>query len=75
MKIEQTGSSKPNFMMVVYTFAAAIVIIILGAIVILSWRGKKNLKPPFTAHPTSLLSAPADLSTQPAQRLGEGKTA
>ncbi len=58
MKIEQTGNEKPNFLLVLYLFAGAIVVIVAAAIIIISWRGKKNEKPPFTRHPVSMISGP-----------------
>ncbi len=47
-----------NNILVVYGFVFTVVLIVIGAIILIAWRGK-HAKPPYATHPTSQLSLPA----------------
>ncbi len=55
-----------NFAHVVYVAVFAIVAIVIFAIVVIVWRSKKVHTPPYTAHPTALMTpAPLNRSLAP----------
>ncbi|MGI4827936.1 MAG: hypothetical protein ACRYFU_07075 [Janthinobacterium lividum] len=58
MQSEQTPPNQPKFLLVVYMFAGAIVVIVLAAIIIIGWRNRKGHKTPYTKTPVSWV-APA----------------
>lgn len=62
MQIEEQKPNKPNFALVVALFAGTILLVIIAAVVIVTWRGKSATKAPYTEHPVSRLSSP-DRST------------
>lgn len=61
MAIETEGK-KPDVAMfahVLYLAVGAVVVIIVAAVIIVSWRAHKKNTPPYTKHPTSQLHLPA----------------
>ncbi len=59
--MEKEGN-KPDpsmFAHVVYLAAGAILVIVIAALIVVSWRSQKKNTPPFTKHPTSQLDLPA----------------
>ncbi len=59
MKVEQTGNEKPNFLLILYLFAGAILVIVIAVVIVISWRNRKPYTPPFSKHPVSMLSGDA----------------
>jgi hypothetical protein len=58
MQLEQVKPNKPNFGVVVFSFAAAILaIFVIAVLLVLHYRNKQN--PPYTKHPVSQLALPA----------------
>ena len=58
MEIEDQKPNRPNFALVALLFAVTILVVIVAAAVIVTWRGKQATKTPFTKHPVSRLSIP-----------------
>ncbi len=47
---------------VLYLAVGAVMVIIIAAIIVVSWRARKKNTPPFTKHPTSHLILPQQTS-------------
>ena len=65
----ETEGNKPDpstFAHVVYLAAGAILVIVIAALIIVTWRSHKATTPPFTKHPTSKLVLPGYEGTQTA---------
>ena len=58
MRVEQTKADPSNFAHVLYLAVAAILVIVVAALVIVSWRAHQKNKTPYTKHPVSLLNEP-----------------
>ena len=71
MQIEETPPNKPKFILVVYMFAGAVIVIVLAAIIIIGWRNRKGHKTPYDKTPTSWLAAPPQQT--PARMLVHGQ--
>ena len=60
MQLEQEGSKKPSFLMVVLLACAALLVIFLAAAMIVSWRSHRRNSPPYNKHPVAAVQpAPA----------------
>lgn len=64
MALEKEGNTPdPSiFAHVTYLAAGALLVIIIAAIIIVSWRSHKKNQPPFTKHPVSMLVQPGTTS-------------
>jgi NADH:ubiquinone oxidoreductase subunit 6 (subunit J) len=59
MNIEQLPPNKPNFLLILYVFCGALVVIFVFALIFLHWDGKHLTFRHTHTQPTSYLSAPA----------------
>ncbi len=59
MEIEGNKPDPSIFAHVVYLAVGALVVIIVAAIIIVTWRGHKKNTPPYTKRPTAQLSLPS----------------
>ena len=57
----QIESNKPDSSMmphILYLSLAAILLVIIAAVILISWRGHKKNTPPYTTHPLSQMCVP-----------------
>ena len=59
MEVEGNKPDPSIFAHVVYLAVGAIVVIIVAAIIVVSWRAHKKNTPPYTKHPTAQLHVPS----------------
>lgn len=61
MEIEGNKPDPSIFAHVVYLAVAALLLIIIGAVIFMSWRSHEKTQPPYTKHPVSQLVLPAGI--------------
>ena len=58
MELEEVKPNKPKFALIGYLVLATLLVILIGAAIIVSWRAREVHKTPFTKQPTSRLVQP-----------------
>lgn len=58
MQIENKKADVSTIAHVLYLAVGAVMVIVIAAIIVISWRSHKKNTPPFTKHPTSRLMLP-----------------